>query len=141
MEFYRLQNEHNFIGLNNILFIIRYIHTYIQTIQFTIGSDGKHSAYMKDISWDDIISLRKHIDDTDFINDVTETRQIFIICGAHTIFMTWRYPLNNSDVMIFFLKCLAVEVARRKLDTIACESVLSSSDFSEVQNNWVFSII
>ena len=38
------------IGLNNILFIIRYIHAYIQTIQLTIGSDGKHSAYMKVIS-------------------------------------------------------------------------------------------
>ena len=34
-------------GLNNILFIIRYTHAYIQTIQLTIGSDGKHSAYMK----------------------------------------------------------------------------------------------
>ena len=28
-------------GLNNILFIIRYIHAYIQTIQLAIGSDGK----------------------------------------------------------------------------------------------------
>ena len=37
-------------GLNNILFIIRYIHAYIQTIQLTIGSDGKHSAYTKVIS-------------------------------------------------------------------------------------------
>ena len=37
-------------GLNNILFITRYIHAYIQTIQLTIGSDGKHSAYMKVIS-------------------------------------------------------------------------------------------
>ena len=36
--------------LNNILFIIRHIHVYIQTIQLTIGSDGKHSAYMKVIS-------------------------------------------------------------------------------------------
>ena len=38
------------LGLNNILFIIRYIHAYIQTIHLTIGSDGKHSAYMKVIS-------------------------------------------------------------------------------------------
>ena len=38
-------------GLNNILFIIRYIHAYIQTIQLTIGSDGKHSAYLKVISY------------------------------------------------------------------------------------------
>ena len=37
-------------GLNNILFLIRYIHAYIQTIQLTIGSDGKHGAYMKVIS-------------------------------------------------------------------------------------------
>ena len=37
-------------GLNNILFINKYIHVYIQTIQLTIGSDGKHSAYMKVIS-------------------------------------------------------------------------------------------
>ena len=36
--------------LSNILFIIRYIHAYIQTIQLTIGSDSKHSAYMKVIS-------------------------------------------------------------------------------------------
>ena len=42
----------NYFGLNNILFIIRYIHAYIhvQTIQLTIGSDGKHSAYMKVMS-------------------------------------------------------------------------------------------
>ena len=35
------------VGLNNILYIIRYIYTdnsYIQTIQLTIGSDGKHSV-------------------------------------------------------------------------------------------------
>ena len=38
------------VGLNNILFIVRYIHAYILTIQLTIGSDGKHSAYMKVIS-------------------------------------------------------------------------------------------
>ena len=33
--------------LNNILFIISYIHAYIQTIH---RSDGKHSAYVKVIS-------------------------------------------------------------------------------------------
>ena len=32
------------VGFNNVLFIIRYIHAYIQTIQLTIGSDGKHTG-------------------------------------------------------------------------------------------------
>ena len=46
---FELDNGRHF-GLNNILFIIRYIHAYIQTIQLTIGSDDKHSAYMKVVS-------------------------------------------------------------------------------------------
>ena len=39
-----------YIWFKQYLFIIRYIHAYIQTIQLTIGSDSKHSAYMKVIS-------------------------------------------------------------------------------------------
>ena len=47
MEKYKDIRFHGRFGLNNILFIIRYVHAYIQAIQLTIGSDGKHSASMK----------------------------------------------------------------------------------------------
>ena len=45
----------------------------------------------------DNISRRKRFVDTDVINDFTSMRLGVIICVV--IFMTWRYPLNNSDVI------------------------------------------
>ena len=47
-----------------------------------------------------IISIRERIVDMDVVNDVTYTRQGVITraCG-HTIFVTRRFPLNNSDVI------------------------------------------
>ena len=41
----------------------------------------------------DSISRRNRIVDTGVVSDITCTRQ-----SGHTIFMTRRYPLNNSDV-------------------------------------------
>ena len=47
----------------------------------------------------DNISSRKRIVDTAVVNDVTSNApKCYYMCG-HTIFMTRRYPLNNSDVI------------------------------------------
>ena len=45
------------VGLNNTLFIIRYIQAYIQKILLAIGSDGKHSAYIEGSAQDYANSL------------------------------------------------------------------------------------
>ena len=44
------------------------------------------------------ILRRKRIVDKDVVNDIMSKWQSVITCG-HTIFMTQRYPLNNSDVI------------------------------------------
>ena len=46
-----------------------------------------------------IVSIRKHIVDTEVLNDITSGRQS-IITRDHTIYMTQRYPQNNSDDVI-----------------------------------------
>ena len=47
-----------------------------------------------------IITLKKFIVDMDVVKDVTCRPQSFITrVVGHTIFMTRRYPLNNSDVI------------------------------------------
>ena len=52
-----------------------------------------------------IISVRKHIVDTDIVKDVKCTRQSVIITCGHTIFRTRHYPRNNrmSNSNISFL--------------------------------------
>ena len=50
------------------------------------------------LKWDDIISIRKGIVDMDVVNDITSMRQCYYMC-VHTIFVTGRFPLYNSDVM------------------------------------------
>ena len=51
----------------------------------------------------DNISRRKRIIDIDIVNDVMSTvlyttPKCYYTCG-HTIFMTRRYPLDNSDIV------------------------------------------
>ena len=52
----------------------------------------------------------KRIVDMDVVNDVTR----YYTCG-HTIFMTRRYPLNNSDVImikLFNITLNSVDIAQ-----------------------------
>ena len=45
------------------------------------------------------ISRRKRFVDTDVVNDIMSMRKKCSYMSSHTIFMTRRYSLNNSDVI------------------------------------------
>ena len=56
------------------------------------------------LKWDfiffkmNIISIGKHIVDTDIVNEATDSCQSVKTCD-HTIFITGHYPLNNNDII------------------------------------------
>ena len=67
------------------------------TVRFCLSYDP--------LKWDfidfkmNIISIRKHIVDMDIVNDAPKC---YYTCG-NMIYMTQRYPLNNSDVINKFV--------------------------------------
>ena len=67
------------------------------SVRFRLSYDSlKMGLYVRQIN---IMSIRKRIVDTDIASDVTSKRQKCYHTSGHTIFMTWRYPLNNCDVI------------------------------------------